>query len=181
MNNEQILHIESFISNHTEIMSTLLGELPLKQEEINFGYGPVPMPRLISWHGDKPYKYSGKTFQPSPWTETLISLKSNIEEYSNATFNSVLVNYYRDGKDSISWHADDEPEIDNRCIASISLGGSRSFHMKNNLSGELIKYSLGYGDLFLMYNCQKTWKHSIPKTKKQVSPRLNLTFRNVII
>lgn len=176
---EKIIYIKEFIKEQA-LLQTLLNELPLKQEEINLGFKNVLMPRLTSWHADKSYKYSGKTFKPSPWTENLLLIKTKVEEKSAFIFNSVLVNYYRNGNDSISWHADDEPEMDDTCIASISLGAPRRFLFKNNISNDITEYELGNGDLLLMYGCQKVYKHSIPKTKKQVLPRLSLTFRNIL-
>lgn len=176
---QEIVYIKNFIQQQG-MLEDLLNELPLKQEEINLGFKKVLMPRLVSWHGNKPYRYSGKIFLPSPWTENLLNIKTKVEEKSGFIFNSVLVNYYRNGNDSISWHADDEPEMDNTCIASVSLGASRRFLFKNNVSNDITEYELGNGDLLLMYGCQKTYQHSIPKTKKQVLPRLSLTFRNIL-
>lgn len=173
--------LEGFVDKDHEVMNELLKELPLKQEEINLGFKKVIMPRLISWHADKPYRYSGKTFQPSPWTNSLLKIKNRIENLTQKEFNSVLVNYYRNGQDSISWHADDEPEIDGELIASISLGSFRKFLLRSKEEKQLkYSYKLGGGSLFCMFNCQKEYEHSIPKTTTDVGPRMNLTFRKII-
>ncbi|HEY9658766.1 MAG TPA: alpha-ketoglutarate-dependent dioxygenase AlkB, partial [Allocoleopsis sp.] len=88
----------------------------------------LPQPRLTAWYGDpgKTYTYSGITMQPMPWTATLLELKATVEAVSEVEFNSVLLNLYRDGNDSMGWHSDDEPELgQNPCIGSLSLGGTR--------------------------------------------------------
>ena len=83
---EEIVYIKNFIQQE-RMLEDLLNELPLKQEEINLGFKKVLMPRLISWHGNKPYKYSGKTFMPSPWTENLSNIKTKVQENSIKIFN----------------------------------------------------------------------------------------------
>lgn len=171
------IHITDFIFDSPGMMEDLLEELPLKQEMLTFSGKQFAMPRLISWHGEKSYRYSGRTFQPSPFTKKLNEINNLLKDRLGLNFNSVLVNYYRDGKDSISWHSDDEPQIDGKCIASISLGGARRFCLRNKKTKEKQELELGNGDLFLMMDLQREWEHAIPKTSKKVEPRMNLTFR----
>jgi alkylated DNA repair dioxygenase AlkB len=173
-------HYVGVVPNHDRLMRDLVQSLPLKQESLRFAGGDVPMPRLTSWHGEPEtsYTYSGKRFEPLPWPDLLLPLRKELAEIGE--FNSVLVNYYRDGKDSVGFHADDEPEL-GPVIASVSLGASRRFVLKRKSDGEKVEYLLGGGDCLLMKGAlQKHWVHSIPKTTKPVGPRMNLTFRLVL-
>jgi len=172
------------------LFETLIKYAPWKQEQ----YGKYPQPRLTAWYAEPgmSYTYSGVTHSPYEFTQELIDLKNKIEEsikYFNPKFegyNSVLLNQYRHGKDSVGYHADDEKELgDNPNIASISLGATRKFMLQHykTASGKLpdhepIEYDLKHGSLLIMSGTiQKYWKHSIPKTKSNVGPRINLTFR----
>jgi alkylated DNA repair dioxygenase AlkB len=141
----------------------------------------VLFPRLTAWYGDsdRPYSFSGITLNPLPWTEELLKIKKKIETKTSAIFNSVLLNKYRDGSDSISWHTDDEKELGkNPIIASVTFGGTRNFQLRHRDTGEKINLELSHGSLLIMQGeLQHFWRHQIPKTKKQVDPRINLTFR----
>src|SRR5262249_27068223 len=104
------------------------------QQSAKFPGGEVPLPRLTAWYADegKSYSYSGITVHPEPWTETLLALKARVETAANVQFNSVLLNYYRNEHDSVSWHSDDERELGtNPVIASVSFGATRSFQFKH--------------------------------------------------
>jgi alkylated DNA repair dioxygenase AlkB len=173
-----ILIEKQFIFSDYLLMDLLRMKLPLKVESIQIWGKEVLMPRMTSWHGDVGYRYSGKMFEPSKWTPELEAVRDNLNDVLGTNFNSVLVNYYRHGGDSISWHSDDEPEIDDSAIASISLGGHRRFLIKNNQNKKM-EFLLGAGTLLVMKNMQQNWQHSIPKTKKETEPRMNLTFRKV--
>jgi len=153
-----------------------------KKDTIHIYGKKIPLPRLTAWYGDegKSYIYSGIEQHPEPWTPTLTLIKLKVEEISEVTFNSVLLNLYRHGQDSVSWHSDDEPELgENPIIASISLGGTRRFSLKHKISKDYkVNLDLPKGSLLLMKGeTQHFWKHQIAKTAKFVEPRINLTFR----
>ena len=120
--------------------------------------------------------------KPLSWTAVLAEVRRKVEAAANAPFNSVLLNFYRDGQDSIGYHSDAEPELGvNPIIASISLGSVRQFILKHVKSGEKLKLDLAHGSLLVMGGtCQHHWVHGLPKTKAAVGPRINLTFRNII-
>jgi alkylated DNA repair dioxygenase AlkB len=153
-----------------------------RQDWITIYGRSMPQPRLTAWYGDrgKSYTYSGITMHPSPWTHTLLDLKAKAEDVSGVVFNSVLLNLYRDGNDSMGWHSDDEPELgDNPVIGSLSLGGTRRFMLRHR-SEKGLKHQLELtsGSFLLMQGTtQHYWQHHIPKTKRPVPPRINLTFR----
>lgn len=144
----------------------------------------VAAPRLIAWYGDShaAYTYSGITHSPLPWLPLLIEIKNNIEQFTRHEFNSVLCNLYRNGQDSMGWHADKEPELGkNPCIVSLSLGEERLFKLRHNKSKQTVDIVLSNGSLLLMGGeLQYHWRHAVPKTQKPKSERINLTFRNII-
>ena len=188
--NGTILFYQNFIDKNKDVMTQLLETCSLEQETLNFSGKETKMPRLVAWYGDegKKYTYSRKTFSPKSWTKELLEIKEEIEKIEpSIKYNSCLINYYRDGNDSIGFHSDDEPGLGvNPTIASVSLGGWRTFHMKRNLFKEKLKLELGGGDLLIMKgDIQHNWKHGINKFGTNtlaalgVAPRLNLTFRNV--
>jgi len=179
---------EQYVSDHEALMALLRAELPLRQEMLRIMGRDIPTPRLTSWHGDEgtTYTYSGKTFSPSPWTPTLEGLRDRLRDTAGAPFNSVLANLYREGSDSMGAHADDEPELgpskENIVIASVSLGARRRFVLRAKHGPARFEYLLGEGDLLLMGGTtQSHFKHAVPKTKRVVGPRLNLTFRMIRI
>lgn len=142
----------------------------------------VPLPRFSAWYGDddKPYTYSGLTLQPNTWNKGLIFIKEEIEKIAEATFNSVLMNWYRDGEDYISWHTDAEPELGkNPIIGSVNFGATRRFQLRRfDNSKEKIEVPLKHGTFLLMRGeTQHFWQHSVPKESKINISRLNLTFR----
>lgn len=153
-----------------------------RQDSITIYGRSMPQPRLTAWYGDtgKSYTYSGLTMHPSPWTHTLLELKAKAEEVSGVVFNSVLLNLYRDGNDSMGWHSDDEPELGRSpVIGSLSLGGTRRFMLRHRAEkGLKHQLELTSGSFLLMQGTtQHYWQHQIPKTKRPVAPRINLTFR----
>lgn len=163
----------------------LIQSVPWKQEPIKLFGKEVMQPRLTAWYGDPDtaYSYSGIVMEPLPWTKALLEIKTRVENFANAPFNSVLLNYYRDGQDSMGWHSDNEPELGrNPVIASLSLGGMRRFHLKHRQRKDLenIRMDLLDGSLLIMGGeLQHHWLHQISKTKKAVAGRINLTFREV--
>ncbi|MEM7409780.1 MAG: alpha-ketoglutarate-dependent dioxygenase AlkB [Myxococcota bacterium] len=165
-------------------VEALASELPLRPDTFTLFGKTVPVPRLLSWHGDPgcSYRYSGQTYPPTPWTPTLLRLRAALFEETGLDFNGVLANYYRDGADSMGWHSDDERELgpspDDIAIASISLGAERRFRMRHRQDGRGRDGPLPDGSLLLMRGTtQRHWKHSLPKTRRPIGPRLNLTFR----
>jgi alkylated DNA repair dioxygenase AlkB len=155
-----------------------------KQDHIKLYGKEIPLPRLTAWYGDsgKAYTYSGITSKPNPWNKGLLYLKEQIERCAGVAFNSVLLNWYRDGEDSLNWHADDEKELGvNPVIASANFGETRDFLVRRNddPSTKLV-LPLKHGTLLIMRGeLQHHWQHSIPKRKKVNGSRFNLTFRRI--
>ena len=144
----------------------------------------VDSPRLSSWIGDQgaSYVYSNTRFEPRPWPPALTILRKEIGIAADERFNSVLANLYRDGRDSMGWHCDDEPELGpSPVIASLSLGAIRRFCLKHKRAGsKSIALELPHGSLLLMRGeTQKNYRHALPKTAKPVGERINLTFRRI--
>lgn len=166
------------------IYSSLVSGIEWQQPEITVAGRKVRIPRLQCWFGDKGahYQYSGLLLEPESWSELLMSIKTRIERLVSYPFNSALVNYYRDGSDSVGWHSDDEPELGkNPVIASASFGQTRRFVLQHK-GDPLRKFSidLGRGDLLLMSGAlQHCWRHQLPKTTRQIDGRVNVTFRRV--
>ena len=147
----------------------------------------VKTPRLCAWYGDPQaiYRYSGVTNDPLPWFADLRVLRQKVQRQTQTRFNSVLLNLYRDGQDSMGYHADDEPELGAApTIASISLGQSRRFILKHRFKKTLpsLKLDLSSGSLLVMSGkTQQNWVHGIAKTRRPVNSRINLTFRWVCL
>ncbi|SDH97515.1 Alkylated DNA repair dioxygenase AlkB [Flavobacterium omnivorum] len=164
------------------IFAKLETDIPWQQDDIRV-YGKMhPQPRLTALFGNegKPYSYSNITMQPNPWNLLLQEIKAKIETVAATTFTTVLLNQYRDGKDSNGWHADNEKELGvNPVIASVSFGTERAFQLRHNFEKELKKtINLEHGSLLLMKGTtQHFWKHQIPKTAKTIGSRINGTFR----
>jgi alkylated DNA repair dioxygenase AlkB len=170
------------IQESDRLFADLDSNIKWKKDTIHIYGKKIPLPRLTAWYGDegKSYTYSHIEQHPEPWTPILRLIKLKAEEISEVTFNSVLLNLYRHGQDSVSWHSDDEPELgENPIIASISLGGTRRFSLRHKTSPDhKIVLDLPKGSLLLMKGeTQHFWKHQISKTAKFVEPRINLTFR----
>ena len=146
----------------------------------------VLQPRLSAWYGDEgtDYAYSGLLNRPLPWNRQLLMIKQQVEEICNCDFNSVLLNLYRHGQDSMGWHQDNETELGERpTIASVSFGESRHFQMRHKFDKSVSRINVQLQDgsvLIMSGETQKYWQHQIPKTKKQVGERINLTFRKII-
>ena len=173
-------------SDADRLLAALLSSLLWEQHLVRV-YGRMhPAPRLSAWYGDEGvrYTYSGLTLEARPWTPELQNIRSQVEAAAGASFNTVLLNQYRDGKDSMGWHSDDEGELGEQpTIASLSLGGTRRFLLKHKYRKELapVELALGHGSLLIMRGqTQMYWKHQIPKTKRPVDARINLTFRRIV-
>ena len=183
----EIEYIKDFFNkNESDILFNLLKEdIEWKQDFIQMYGKSYPLPRLTAWYGDKNkrYTYSGITMKPLSWTRELLKIRRKLEVFSQQEFNSVLLNYYRSGNDSVSWHSDDEEELGKLpIIGSLSFGGVRRFRFRNKRNKNLTQtYELQNGSLLLMKGAtQKFWEHEVPKTKKKVKERINLTFRFII-
>lgn len=156
-----------------------------KQDRISLYGKNHLLPRLTSWYGDptKDYTYSGITSRPNPWNKGLNYIKSMIEESSGARFNSVLLNWYRNGEDHLSWHADNEKELGrNPVIASVNFGETRDFVLRRNDDHKAkIAIPLNHGSLLVMRGeLQHFWQHSVPKRKRVNGARIDLTFRQIM-
>lgn len=167
-----------------KLCSNLLQSLAWQEEQI-FLYGRwVNVARLMCWYGDEGafYQYSGVRHQPKKWTNSLLNIKEKVERQVSYSFNSVMANLYRDGSDSMGCHADDEKELgENPFIVSLSFGEERLLKFRHIQRKEVINVVLGQGDLLLMKGViQHYWKHELPKTKKDKTERINLTFRKVV-
>lgn len=159
----------------------LKNDILWKQESMNIYGKQVMFPRLTAWYGDddKPYSFSGITLNPHSWTKELSQIKNKIEPIAKTQFNSVLLNRYRDGNDSISWHTDAEKELGiNPIIASVNFGATRKFQLRHTKTKEKIEIELTHGSLLIMQGeLQHYWQHQVPKTAQKVNERFNLTFR----
>ena len=145
----------------------------------------VDSPRLSCWIGDPgaSYVYSRVRFEPRPWPAALAALRSRVDAAAGVAMNSVLANLYRDGRDAMGWHSDDEPELGPRpVIASISLGGTRRFAFRHRHDpARKCTLELPHGSLLLMAgDTQAQWRHALPRTARPVPPRINLTFRRIL-
>ena len=168
------------------LLKRLIEETPWRHESIKMWGKSVPQPRLIAWYGEPgmTYTYSGIELAPKAWTETIFDIKQRVETLSQHLFNSVLLNYYRDHRDSMGFHSDDELELGDRpTIASLSLGEQRRFQFKHKYRRDLrpVTILLTDGSLLIMRgDTQKKWRHGIPKERIPCGPRVNLTFRTIM-
>ncbi|XP_004683627.1 PREDICTED: alpha-ketoglutarate-dependent dioxygenase alkB homolog 3 [Condylura cristata] len=173
------------------VLKQLCQDVPWKQRTGFRDDVTYLQPRLTAWYGELPYTYSRITMEPNPhWHPVLCTLKSHIEENTGHTFNSLLCNLYRNEKDSVDWHSDDEPSL-GQCpvIASLSFGATRTFEMRKKPSAEedgdftyveRVKIPLDHGTLLVMEGAtQADWQHRVPKEYHSREPRINLTFRTV--
>lgn len=166
------------------LLKNLIENVKWKQEHINFMGKVSPIPRLTYWYSkeNKEYIYSGIKVLPIPFPQIIKRLNRLIEEKSGYTFNSVLLNFYRNGDDKVAWHADDEKSLGDKInIASISVGAERDFQFKSKHNPDNKKeLNLTHGSLLVMHNpIQDHWLHQIPVRKKVSEPRINLTFRYI--
>lgn len=166
-----------------DLFARLREELPWAQESLQIFGRRQAVPRLVAWHGDPRarYRYSGVVHEPAPWTAALGEVRDRVMALVGHRFNSVLANLYRDGRDGMGWHADDEPELGlEPVIASVSLGATRRFRLRHRASGDTCALELTHGSLLVMSGTlQRHWLHCVPKTARPVGPRINLTFREI--
>jgi alkylated DNA repair dioxygenase AlkB len=166
-----------------KLLAHLLHKIAWQEATIKIFGKEHKIPRLQAWYGEEGagYTYSGLKMTPLPWEKNLKVLKSRCEAQCNTRFNSVLANLYRDGNDSMGFHADDEPELGEQpIIASVSLGEQRNFDLINKSTKQKQRIVLEHGSLLIMQGeTQKHWQHGINKSKRPHDPRINLTFRFV--
>lgn len=166
------------------LFQSLLTQVNWKQEPIRIFGKEVMQPRLTAWFAEegKSYSYSGITMEAYPWNEALRKIKSKVEKEADVKFNSALLNLYRDGRDSMGWHRDNEKELGvNPVIASVSFGAMRTFQLREyQTKSNLRSIPLAHGSMLLMRGeTQPYWEHQVPKTNKINAPRINITFRVV--
>ena len=166
-----------------DLLATAINQVAWRQDNIHIAGKSIPIPRLQNWYGDPTtsYTYSRIKLQAvafPPWMELL---RRRVERQTGNCFNRTLVNYYRDGQDSVDWHADDERELGPEpIIASVSLGQERAFLLRHKTTKERLKINLPHGSLMMMGpGIQEHWHHSVAKDKNIVGPRINFTFRNM--
>lgn len=167
------------------LLHVLSEDIPWEVHRIRLFGRWVDCPRLSCWIGDPDarYRYSGADFQPHPWPQVLVPVRQALEQASGARFNSVLLNRYRDGQDSMGWHSDDEPELGpSPVIASLSLGAARRFLLRRRDAHACkMEYRLGHGDLLVMAGqTQRFYQHALPKMARAQRERINLTFRWIV-
>jgi alkylated DNA repair dioxygenase AlkB len=169
-----------------ELFLRLQREVPWRQEPIRIFGREVMQPRLTAWYAGPGvrYGYSGIELRGEPWSPLLLGIKARAEEVSGQAFNGALLNYYRDGQDSMGWHRDDEPGLGARpVIASVNFGATRVFRMRLKADKKVIRsVPLEHGSLLLMRGeMQHAWEHALPKTARPSGPRINLTFRTLLL
>lgn len=187
------LPFDGIVQYHGPILSTeeaanyfkiLLNTIAWQHDEaIIFGKRIVTK-RKVAWYANEPYAYtySNTTKQALPWTNELLELKDSVEQHSKETFNSCLLNLYHSGEEGMAWHSDAEKDLKlNGAIASVSLGAQRKFALKHKHISQKVEVMLENGSLLIMKGAtQSFWLHSIPKSKKIKTPRINLTFRTIV-
>ncbi|MFC6102882.1 alpha-ketoglutarate-dependent dioxygenase AlkB family protein [Olivibacter domesticus] len=185
LDGEVLLYTDFFSKKDSDkLMFSLTKDIRWKQEPVTIMGKKIMQPRLTAWYGDegKAYTYTGITMHPFSWTEDLIFIKEKIEKFSGYKFNSALLNFYRNGSDSVGWHRDNEKSLGtNPVIGSVSFGADRYFHFKHFKDQKLKrKILLTHGSLLLMKgSTQHWWLHSIQKEATVASSRINITFRTI--
>ena len=181
---EVVYYPQAFSPSESDaFLAELISTIAWRQDNIKIYGREIPQPRLTAWYGDEAaiYTYSNITNHPLPWLSVLQQIRQRCEAIAAANFNSVLLNYYRDGQDSMGWHQDNETELGMQpVIASVSFGATRRFQLRHKKRKDLaaINIDLEHGSLLLMRGTtQEFWKHQLPKTTQPISARINLTFR----
>lgn len=169
------------------LLDYCLRGLPWRQDSLTIAGKRVAIPRLQNWFGDPDahYSYSGLALSPLPWPAQMLQIRDRAEVIARQSFNAVLANYYRNGRDSVGWHSDDEKELGLQpVIASVSLGATRVFEMKHrhDKSIKTLRLPLTHGSVLVMKGgTQQFWRHQLPKAEEITQPRVNLTFRKILI
>lgn len=183
----EVFYFSNFFSKKQsdDYFEKLQIETQWKQEPIVLFGKKIMQPRLTSWYGDKNqiYGYSGIKMTPNLWTPTLLEIKKEVETLSSSSFNSALLNQYRNGQDSMGWHRDNEKELGPEpIIASVSFGETRNFFFRHYKTKDVkICVTLSHGDVLLMRGTtQKYWQHAVFKSSNTLKPRINITFRHIL-
>jgi alkylated DNA repair dioxygenase AlkB len=162
----------------------LLNKIEWTNENLVMFGKEITTKRKVAFYADDliAYTYSNKTKKGLAWTPLLIEIKQLVSSYTGSNYNACLLNLYHNGDEGMGWHSDDEKEIiPNSSIASLSLGAERKFSIKHKISKETQSILLEHGSLLEMLGTfQKNWLHSMPKSKKIIAPRINLTFRQML-
>ena len=178
------------LTESNDYLQQLQENIQWRQDSLWIAGREVAVPRLQCWMGDhgSRYSYSGMRLQPSPWSAHVLAIRERVESLAGSKFNSVLLNYYRSGQDSVAWHADDEPELGPEpVIASVSFGVERRFQLKHKHQANHLEKAARFqillrnGSVLIMGNTlQNNWMHQLPKIKDLELPRINLTFRTIV-
>ncbi len=175
--------VDSVIAN--EYFDALIKRIEWKNDEVKIFGKQIITNRKVAWYADYgiAYTYSQNTKKGLAWTNELLEIKNLVEQISGENYNSCLLNLYHNGNEGMGWHSDDEKSIvEKSTIASISFGAMRKFSLKHKNQNQKISLTLENGSLLLMKDeIQHFWLHSLPKSKKIISPRINLTFRKMVI
>lgn len=166
-----------------EVFAELLATVPWEERSFRIFGRTVPMPRLIQMYGPHGYRYSGQEHPSRPLSPVLEGLRRQVEQAAGLPFNSVLLNLYRDGRDSMGWHTDDDyPHGGQPAVASLSLGATRRFRLRaRSGEGAGVDLELRHGELILLSGeALADWSHSVPKERGPVGPRINLTWRHMV-
>lgn len=183
---ETVFHPDFFSKIHSDhYLEILIKSLDWKQEPIRLFGKMMMQPRLTALYGDegRPYGYSGISMTPKPWTAELKEMRERLLDFTGVEFTHVLCNYYRNGQDSMGWHRDNEAVLGkNPSIASVTFGATRIFQIRHyETKNHKLEIPLTHGSLLLMSGeSQHHWEHQIPKAKKNLGPRINLTFRRLV-
>ena len=163
----------------------LIRDIEWKNDEVKIFGKQIITKRKVAWYADGgvSYTYSNTTKAGLNWTKELLKLKTLVEEITKESYNSCLLNLYHDGDEGMGWHSDDEKSIvKHSAIASVSFGAERKFVLKHKVTAEKVSQNLADGSLLLMKGETQTyWLHALTKTKKVKTPRINLTFRKMVV
>ncbi len=166
-------------------LNILLNTIEWKNDEAVIFGKRIITKRKVAWYADAGYSYtySNTTKHALPWTKELLELKQLAEEQTGHHYNSCLLNLYHDGNEGMAWHSDDEKALGkNTAIASLSFGAERKFALKHRQNKQKVEVMLAHGSLLIMRGTTQThWLHALPKSKKITAPRINLTFRTMVI
>lgn len=179
------LYAQAFVAEAPAWFAALMAEVRWEQHWLSLFGRRIAAPRLSAWYAEPgcSYRYSGLSLAAQPFTPVLAQIRARTEALAGQGFNSVLLNLYRDGADGMSWHSDDEPELGPApLIASVSLGATRRLLLRRRDAHDArLGLDLGDGSLLLMEPpLQCYWQHSVPKTRRAVGPRINLTWRRIL-
>ena len=168
--------------SNDEVLARLIDETDWRSDSITLWGKQFLQPRLSAWYGEAAYRYSGLRLAPQPFTELQLAIRAAVEAATGCTFNSVLLNYYRDGRDSMGMHSDDEAELGkDPVIASLSYGATRNFILRHKRDKRTVRLPLEDGSLLVMGGqLQKNWLHGINKSTRALGERINLTFRYIV-